>query len=47
VDTPKTKHWAELFDTLGAELELALGGQKSPRQALDDAAATLDGVLGT
>ncbi len=45
VDTPKTKHWAELFDTLGAELELALGGQKSPRQALDDAAATLDPAL--
>ena len=45
VDTPKTKHWAQLFDTLGAELELALGGQKTPRQALDDAAATLDPAL--
>lgn len=45
VDTPKTTHWAELFDTLGAELELALGGQKTPRQALDDAAATLDPAL--
>ena len=45
VDTPKTKHWAQMFDTLSAELELALGGQKTPRQALDDAAATLDPVL--
>ena len=47
VDTPKTKHWAELFDTLGAELELALGGTKTPEQALGDAAATLDKVLNT
>lgn len=45
VDTPKTKHWAELFDTLGAELELALGGSKTPEQALNDAAATLDKAL--
>lgn len=45
VDTPKTKHWAELFDTLGAELELALGGSKTPEQALNDAAATLDAIL--
>lgn len=47
VDSPKTKHWAELIDTIGAELELALGGQKTPSQALNDAAAILDKILVT
>ena len=47
VDTPKTKHWAELFDTLSAETLNALTGAKTASQALDDAAATLDKVLST
>ena len=47
VDSPKTKHWAELVDTMTAELELAIGGQKAAGQALDDAAAALNKVLTT
>ena len=46
-DTPKTKHWAEMIDTLGAETMNALTGAKTSAQALDDAAATLDKVLTT
>lgn len=45
-DTPKTKHWAEMIDTLAAEALNALNGSKTASQALDDAAATLDKVLG-
>lgn len=46
-DTPKTKHWAEMIDTLGAETLNALTGSKTAAQALDDAAATVDKVLTT
>jgi ABC-type glycerol-3-phosphate transport system substrate-binding protein len=46
-DTPKTKHWAEMIDTVGAETLNALTGKKTAAQALDDAAATLDKVLKT
>ncbi|MCB2160648.1 ABC transporter substrate-binding protein [bacterium] len=45
VDSPKTKYWAEMEDTLGAALELAIGGEKSVSDALDDAAVTLDNML--
>jgi multiple sugar transport system substrate-binding protein len=45
VDIPQTTHWAEIFNTLTAEIQLALVGDKTPDQALDDAAATVDRLL--
>ena len=46
-DTPKTKHWAEMINTIGAETLNALTGKKTAAQALDDAAATVDKALNT
>jgi multiple sugar transport system substrate-binding protein len=45
VDLPQTTHWAEIFNTLTAEIQLALVNDKTPEQALDDAAATVDRLL--
>jgi multiple sugar transport system substrate-binding protein len=42
---PVTVHWAEIYNALSSEIELALIGDKSPEQALNDAAATVDRVL--
>jgi len=43
---PETPHYAEIWDTLNAEIGLALLGEKTAAQALDDAAKTVDRVLG-
>ena len=42
---PETAHYAEIWDALNAEIGLALLGEKSAAQALDDAAGTVDRVL--
>jgi ABC-type glycerol-3-phosphate transport system substrate-binding protein len=47
VTRPITIHWAEIYNTLSAEIELALVGDKTAAQALDDAAATVDQILAT
>jgi multiple sugar transport system substrate-binding protein len=45
VEIPSTPRWAEIFNALSAEVELAMLGKKSPSQALDDAAATANQAL--
>lgn len=45
IDLPQTTHWAEIFNSLTAEIQLALVGDKTPEQALNDAAATVDRLL--
>ncbi|NPV10068.1 MAG: ABC transporter substrate-binding protein [Anaerolineae bacterium] len=45
VEMPQTTKYGEIFNTLSAEIELALVGDKSADQALDDAAAAVDQIL--
>jgi ABC-type glycerol-3-phosphate transport system substrate-binding protein len=45
VETPQSRHWAEIFNAISAEIQLALIAQKTVEQALNDAAATADRVL--
>ena len=45
VETPQSPHWAEIFNAISAEIQLALIAQKTVEQALNDAAVTADRVL--
>ena len=45
VDIPRSTKWGEIFNALNAEVELALIGEKTAAQALDDAAAAVDHIL--
>jgi ABC-type glycerol-3-phosphate transport system substrate-binding protein len=47
VSRPITIHWAELYNTLSAEIELALVGDKTAEQALNDAADAVDQIMAT
>jgi len=45
VELPQTAKYGEIFNTLSAEIELAMIGDKPADQALDDAAAAVDQIL--
>lgn len=45
VPNPNVPGWTQIRDTLAKYLEQAVRGKQSPQQALDDAAAEIDGLL--
>lgn len=45
IELPQTPKWGEIFNALAAEIELALVGDKTAAQALDDAAVAVDQIL--
>jgi multiple sugar transport system substrate-binding protein len=45
VTPPVINNWSQLTDIVGKELEAAKLGQKTPQQALSDAAAAVKGIL--
>ncbi len=45
VTPPVIDNWNQLTDIVGKELEAAKLGQKTPQQALTDAAAAVKGIL--
>jgi len=45
VTPPVIDNWNQLTDIVGKELEAAKLGQKTPQQALSDAAAAVNGIL--
>jgi multiple sugar transport system substrate-binding protein len=45
VELPQTAKYGEIFNALSAEIELAMVGDKSADQALDDAAGAVDLIL--
>ena len=45
VPVPQIAQFSQMADILGAELEAAASGSKTPQQALDDAQAALEAAI--
>ncbi|MDD4310943.1 MAG: sugar ABC transporter substrate-binding protein, partial [Eubacteriales bacterium] len=45
VPVPQIAQFSQMADILGAELEAAANGTKTPQQALDDAQAALEAAI--